>query len=75
MRAVRHRLRHEWQMPPHRYLTMAYWRADSEHYLARLRALPDRARAELDKIWASGRPGEQQRDLAEELMVRWGVEE
>ncbi|HEY0186680.1 MAG TPA: siderophore-interacting protein [Cellulomonas sp.] len=75
MRVVRRWLRHERAVPAEGYLTMGYWRADSERLIARMRALPPEAAHELEQIWASGLPGEEQRDLADDAMVRWGMEE
>lgn len=75
MRTVRRWLRHELGVPPGRYLTMGYWRADSDRLRARMRALPPEAAEELERIWASGLPGEEQRDLADDAMRRWGMED
>ena len=72
LRAVRHRVRRELRWPVERWSTMAYWRRDSDAWVARLRA--DGALvAQLEAIYADDGDAEAQQDRAEELLARNGL--
>ncbi len=72
MRVVRRRVRHELGWPVERWSTMAYWRRDSETWLARVQA--DAALiAQLDAVYAYGDDAEEQQDRAEDLLAGKGL--
>jgi NADPH-dependent ferric siderophore reductase len=73
MRAVRHRLRRELGIPVARWMTMGYWRRDSESWSARLEAAGPRLRREIDEVLASSVDDETRTDRLEELLAERGL--
>jgi len=73
MRAVRHTLRRELRLPTERWMTMGYWRRDSERWFARLAAASPAVHDELDRIWNSEGDDEDRTDRAELLLDREGL--
>lgn len=73
MRAVRKHVRHTLGWPTHGWMTMGYWRRDSECWLAKLEAQGPRLRAQLEEIWTSNDDEELQADRAEELLEQEGL--
>ncbi|WP_223626389.1 siderophore-interacting protein [Microbacterium sp. EST19A] len=72
MREIRRHVRHTLQWPTARYMTMGYWRRDAEHWERRFdqeTQLPE----QLAAIWENGEDDEIQRDLADELLSRYGL--
>lgn len=73
MRAVRTHVRRTLGWSTDRWMTMGYWRRDSERWLAMLEAQGPRLRAQLEEIWTSGEDEELQTDRAEELLEQKGL--
>lgn len=73
MRAVRKHVRHTLAWPTDRWMTMGYWRRDSERWLAELEAQGPRLQAQLEEIWTSDDDEELQADRAEELLEQKGL--
>jgi len=73
MRAVRKHVRHTLKWPTDRWMTMGYWRRDSERWLAKLEAQGPQLQAQLEEIWTSDEDEELQADCAEELLSQKGL--
>jgi len=73
MRAVRTMLRRELGMPTPRWMTMGYWRRDSERWSARVEAAGPELRRAIDEVLASAVDDETQSDLLEELLAERGL--
>ncbi len=73
MRAVRHTLRRELQRPPECWMTMGYWRRNSERWLERLAAANPAVHDELERIWSGDGDDEDRTDRAELLLEREGL--
>lgn len=73
MRAVRTRLRRELQRPAERWTAMAYWRRDSEAWLARLDAAGPELEARLAAVHTTDEDEETQLDRYEALLDEAGL--
>jgi len=73
MRAVRAMLRRELNIPTARWMTMGYWRRDSERWSARFEAAGPELRIAIDEVLSSSVDDETQSDLLEELLAARGL--
>lgn len=73
MRAVRTTLRRERRIPPHRWMTMGYWRRDSERWIARFEAAGPGLRDAIEEVFSSGADDEEQTDRFEDLLAEKGL--
>jgi NADPH-dependent ferric siderophore reductase len=73
MRAVRALLRRELRWPTSRWMTMGYWRRDSEAWDARYRAAGAQLHERLAEVFASEQDEQLQLDHAEELLRAEGL--
>lgn len=72
MREIRRHVRHELRWPTTQYMTMGYWRRDAERWGKRFEQQAELP-AQLAAIWENGDDDETQRDLADELLTRYGL--
>lgn len=73
MRAVRSTLRRERRIPTHRWMTMGYWRRDSERWSARFDAAGPDLRRAIDDVLSSDADDAVQTDRLEELLAERGL--
>lgn len=73
MRAVRSTLRRELRIPTHRWMTMGYWRRDSERWAARFDAAGLDLRRAIDEVLAADFDEAVQTDRLEDLLAERGL--
>ncbi|MBD8218577.1 siderophore-interacting protein [Microbacterium sp. CFBP 13617] len=73
MRTVRTTLRRERRIPPHRWMTMGYWRRDSERWIARFEAAGPGLRDAIEEVFSSEADDEEQTDRFEDLLAEKGL--